>query len=690
MTLNDDFTYNGTNPIAPTYDADGNITNADENNYHTFTNDDRYNYAPVNYLLTPQERWSAFVQGKYELSDDVRLSSEVLFNHRESSQLLAPAPLFIGPWAGGAQSLDPTVVSAENIYNPFGQDIFAPDEDGDAATVGFIGRRMLEGGGRVFRQTKDTWRFGMALDGDFEFLSQDWGWSLGYSFAENAGTDYAEGKYVTTRIRHALSAECNADPSCVPLNLFGGEGAITKEQLDYISYNEHNTNGDTLINYSANLSGALVELPAGPLGVAVGWEYRREKGFDSPDYIVTSGQTSGNARKATEGSFSEYAYYLELNVPVLADMPFAESLEFDFAIRQTELENSVGLKNDNTSGKVAMAYKPISDVLVRASWSQGFRAPTINNLFGGLSTTFPTVTDPCNDGGGSLPGCSGVPDGYSQPNSQVQGQVGSNSNLTPETSESISAGIVYSPSSLEGFDVSVDYWDIQIDDRITRAGHQQVLDTCAGVAGETNHPVAEFCDQILQRAPGGTPVLFANPSLNLGSLNTSGFDLTMNYGFETSVGDFRVSWDNTYTDNYSVTNNEGVETKFAGEIGLPRLKSNLTLSWGMDDLSATWKTRLITDQRDDCRSAYADFDLCNASETDADGDVTYFRDLGDYYVHDLQVGYYFTELNSRFTLGVNNVFDEEPPLAPNQTNSFDGTQYDGTGRYFYGRLTVNF
>ncbi|GIU02379.1 TonB-dependent receptor domain-containing protein [Shewanella sp. KT0246] len=691
----DDFDWTQGNPTLPTLDADGNVTAY--NDFQPFSNDVRYNYAPANYMLTPQERWSSFIQGTYELADNLRISTEALYNHRESSQLLAPMPLFIGPWAGGAEALEPTVVSADNIYNPFGEDIFA--EGTDSYSTGFIGRRMIENGNRIFEQSQDTWRFAVALDGEFDIGEREWSWGAHYAYGENSGKSTTTGRLNKTRIGHALSSECNADATCVPLNLFGGEGSITQDQLDYISTTEQSSSGDSITNYTANVTGSLFDLPAGEVGAAFGWEYRKESGFNSPDYMVTSGQSTGGKILPTEGSFKESSYYGEFVVPVLADMAFAELLEFEFAIRYTDLENSEGFDADNTSAKVAMQYRPTEELLVRSTWSEGFRAPTISNLFAGLSTTFPSVQDPCNNGGDGLPGCVGVPPAYTQPNSQIEGQTGSNSQLQPETSESLSAGLVYNPGWAEGFDVSIDYWDIEIEDVITRAGHQQVLDTCAGVPGEQNHPVAQYCDSILERSPSGIPSLFVNPALNLGTLATSGWDVSFNYGIETEVGDFKVAWDNTYTDNYSLTDDNGIETdNYAGQNfgddGYPRLKSNMTLSWSYEDVSVNWKTRFISSQTEDC-NGFEDYEgLCDGYTSTGTGDDEvrdYYNDYGDYYVHDLQAAYRIDTFNTRFEVGVNNIFDETPPVSVQAfANSFDVNQYDGTGRYFYGRVTVSF
>ncbi len=683
------FPTNGQVPNRP-FLADGSAN--PDSDFTSFSNDIRYNYAPENYLLTPQDRWSLYVSSGYEIADDVQLTADVLYNHRESGQLLAPMPLFIGPWAGGAEALNPTVVSGQNIYNPFGYDIFGADHM-DYYNGGFIGRRLIENGPRLFSQEVETWKFNLSLDGIVEVVGNEWNWSLHAGYGDNRATSTTQGRINKTRLSYALSAECNSDPSCVPFNLFGGEGSITDEMLGYMTSTETSEGGNTLWNYSANLSGIAFEMPAGEVGVSFGYEYRRENGFNRPDYLVQSGQSSGGSVQPTEGGFSESSYYMEAQVPLLADVDFAQQVDLSVAIRRTNIENTVGVENDNTSSSLGLTWRVDDDLLFRGNFSTGFRAPSVSNLFGGLSTGFPSVTDPCNSDGSGNEVCAGVPSGYSQPNTQLEAQSGSNEALEPEESESTSFGLVYDASWLEGFNLSVDVWSIQIDNVITSAGFQQVLNTCSPTAtgDDATHPIAPFCDSLLQRAASGVPVTFINPLLNSGTLETNGVDFDVIYNFETSYGDINLTWDATYTDTYRLVNDQGVAQsnqagRNLGDAGFPRWKSSVNATWNIDDFSLVYNIQYIGEQEESCAVGFVSTDTWRCSDPDGE-----FNTLDATVYHDMQASYYLDEYNTRFTLGVNNMFDKTPPISTTAfANSFDASLYDPTGRFFYGRVSVKF
>ena len=228
---------------------------------------------------------------------------------------------------------------------------------------------------------------------------------------------------------------------CVPLNLLGGVGSITPEMLNFVSFTAHDEYNYTQKNYYANISGDLFDLPGGPLGFSFGLEHRTEDGYDSPDALINSGNTTGNARTATAGGYDLDEAYLELAVPVLADVPFAKLLDFSVATRYSDYSNF----GDTLNSKFGFRWKPIDDLLVRGNWSEGFRAPSIAELFAGQADSFPTLTDPCNNANfpDQIPTAQarcvaeGVPaGGYQQDNQQIRITVGGNPDLLPETSES--------------------------------------------------------------------------------------------------------------------------------------------------------------------------------------------------------------------------------------------------------------
>lgn len=690
--------FNGTvgKPRAPRFANDR--SGIDYGDFDVFTDADRYNYALQNYLQTPNQRFSTYINNHFFLSENTNIHASLFYQHRNSSQLVAPTPLFLGPFAGGEESINPTVISKDNIYNPFNQDIFGENDINRLLNFGFIGRRITENGNRTFRQKLSHWRVNLGLESEFSYKEKEFTWNVNYIFSDNRGDEYINGRLNYDRVKQALSKECNYNVSCVPLNLFGGEGSITQEQINYITSDEQHRFGSRLQNYTANIVSDLFMLPSGYLQVSMGTELRKESAYLLPDKNMLNGNSSGGQRLATKGDFTEIGYYAEFSVPIIKKQNMIDNLTANFAIRHTRLSHFANLSTHNTSSKVSLFYQANDELSANFVWAQGFRAPSIDNLFGGLTTTYPVVQDPCASQN-NLIGCAHVPDSYVQPNSQIEGQISSNELLTPETSTSIHYGIFYQPDWLQGFDLGINVWQIEIDDIIDHAGFQQVLNTCAGVETEINHPVNEYCDDLVKREPSGALSTLINPYLNLGRLKTRGIDVNLHYQFSTNVGDINLLWDSTYTDKF-VNYNDGEQGinrvgKNLGSDGYPRIKSNLLLQWRYEDWSINVNNRFISSQRENCDGFENFATLCHGfylSQNSSGEDVKhYYRDLGHYLVQDLQINYYRDDIDAQFTFGINNVFDKSPPISVTAfSNSFDVNQYDGKGRYIYGKLTFSF
>ncbi len=728
------------------FDPDGGFVNATttpgSNGFNTpndpdlipFTNATRFNYAPDNYLLTPQERTSIYVQGKYQLTDNISFSSEALYNRRQSAQFLAPTPLFIGLFGGTNGNGDLIGVGGNNPYNPYGVDLTPTYSDSGLL---LLGRRMIEQGNRKFQQTSDTYYYSLGFEGYID-AGTGWDWSANYTFNQNDQLTVTEGLLNTDRVTTALGNNCVGD--CVPLNLFGGEGSITQPMLDYITFIAQSNSQTKLLSYTGVVSSELAELPAGPLGFAAGYEHRRHSGFTQPDALIVSGSTSGNAAQPTNGSYLVNEFYAEFNVPLLADMPGAEILELSVAARYSDYDNF----GSNTSTKVGLRWKPFEDLLVRATYSEAFRAPSIFEAFLGQRDSFPDLTDPCNgidtdgDGApdtnpnnvpgqeGTLPGCAGVPGIYQQANSQIRITQGGNTNLTPETAESYTLGLVYEPNMIDGLVFTFDYYNIQIDNVITTVGAATILQSCAA------DNINGLCN-LMDRDPSGFITDIRDFTTNANQLTVSGFDFVTTYQFDTDYGLFSVNWDNSYTDEYKTTvvnagggltelnsffNNGGVvpgttDTDALVHRGtgqnLFRLRSNLGLNWSYGDWSVYYQARYIAGYEESCDPDLNDnidvntvpdgFLWCtyastgvdaNGQPTNPNGDLDR-RHVGGVTYHDIQAQYQLADYDTTFMFGVQNLFDKQPPLSALAfANSFSPAYYDGAGQRWYFSVTKRF
>ena len=701
------------------------------------TGDDAYNFAPENYLLTPQERRSVFGDASFAITDDVRFKTTVTYNERQSEQLLAAMPVTLGTTPNIPELARQVFISKDSIYNPFGSD------------VSRINRRITETGGRSFKQDVRTFAMDAALEGTLHVGEKLFDWEAGYFYGQNKANNTTTGLFSLTALGQALGpsfrdadgvARCGTAarpiPGCVPLDLLGGVGGVTDEMLDFASFTAHDEFSYTQKNYYANISGELATLPAGGLGFSFGLEHRDEAGYDSPDALINSGNTTGNARTATAGSYDLDEAYLELAVPVLSDVSFAKLLDFSVATRYSDYSNF----GDTLNSKFGFRWKPIDDLLVRGNWSQGFRAPSISELYSGQGDAFPALSDPCNST--SFPVQSSVaqatciaqgvpPGGYVQDGSQIRTTVGGNPNLRPETSESTTFGFVYSPSYVEGLDISLDWWKIKLDDAITTLGAGSIIQQCINSGG-----TGPTCD-LYSRQPDGNIETLYNTTTNIGGQRVEGYDLTVGYRMpETAAGKFTFTWDSTYLAEQLVDlDGDGIfgeDEQAAPAIGQPinhdeggnqvgeygganrwRIRSNLASRWEKGDIGATWNIRYFSSQDELCDPQYEanGFDyLC--TETDryigipkdvngngvwdglAGGDAIESKKESRHHIgattyHDASV-YWNSPWNAVVTVGVNNLFDKNPPIALESfANSFD-PQYEVPGRFFYFRYAQKF
>ena len=261
-----------------------------------FETSDRFNFAPFQYILTPSERYGAFISLKQDLSDTVHLRVKAEYNRRNSQNQAAFEPLFLGPSAGnGAGSLFDTLsIDKTNPYNPFGVTLESglnPDgtPNGRTKNYVFVARRLVEAGQRTFNQGVDTLATTATLDGSFHIGDHKWFWDASASIGFNDAKQSFTGNVRADRVAQALGPVALCTAPCVPLNLFGGAGSITAAQLAFIGFTERDRSSQHLADFTANLSGDLFDLPAGPVGIAVGYEHRIQSASFDPDPIIAAG-----------------------------------------------------------------------------------------------------------------------------------------------------------------------------------------------------------------------------------------------------------------------------------------------------------------------------------------------------------------------------------------------------------------
>ncbi|MEN5267188.1 TonB-dependent receptor [Stenotrophomonas sp. TWI587] len=649
------------------------------NQYIPYTSDFNYNFAKDNYLATPQKRSALFAQGSYNLSDNITFKMDALYNERRSAQQLAGFPLST---INTGLSL-----SGDSYYNPYNAAY-----GGDGRDVSWTHR--LTEASRLYDQNTKTSHVYLGLDGFFEFAGRQFNWDAGYAFNKTNEVETQVGDANLLSLEAALGASevrggrvvCVDGPGgdiisgCTPFNPLSPAGGVSQEMLDYILFTAHNTYQYRNESVTANLSGELFELPAGWLSFAAGFEHRKESGYSSPDAFIANGLTSGNSFTATSGEYSLDDAYIEVAIPLLKDLPGAQLLELNAATRYSDYSNF----GNTLNSKFGFKWKPLDEVLVRGNWAEGFRAPSITNLYRGDSDTFATYSDPCSANGrfagnaAVLANCGarGVPAGfvadYNSGGGVNGGQtiypftLGGNPDLTPETATSKTLGVVYSPSWATGLNISLDWWSIELENRISSFAANTILDKCYV------DNISSYCDLITRDATGLVTGMFIGP-INAGFQELEGYDLTVKYRLaDTSVGTFGFTLDSTYvTKNRSRDSTqddwEALNGKYFESDPYWRLRGNLTTDWTYGDFSASWMIRYRSGLTEDVSEGTLE-------------SITY---------HDLQLSYNLP-WNATVRVGANNIFAKDPPVTLDAfANSFD-PQYDIPGRYMYMQYTQRF
>ncbi|WP_194954663.1 TonB-dependent receptor [Sphingopyxis solisilvae] len=675
------------NPIVLNNGATIGAGNTADNAFHVGAlPGDAYNtQAQGIYSTGPSERYGVYGRFDYELTDDVTIRLDGAYNRRKSNQLFSPVLLDVGGTAGTVRGF---AIPNNQAFNPFGTANGVPAAN--ALTFGAnsawrIRKVMTDVGNRNNIQDVETIRFSVGVDGSFMIGGGEWRWDVFGSYSKNSIDTVAENgiNYDNLFLGLGSPATCAATAGCVPVNLFA---PMTAEQAAYIRFTTREYNRTELYNAAFNVTGSLFDLPAGPVALALGYEYRQNRGFDAPDPVVNAppiylnpalyAKTTGQTRTPTVGSYDLHEAYAELNVPIFRDQPFAKSLELSLAGRYSDY-STVGSK---VTLKAGLGYRPIDDILLRGTYSQGFRAPSINELYQGARQTSFQGVDPCNGGASAnpgRPGCAGVPTGYNQANFNlnglIPGVISGNTGLKPETADTISVGVAVSPTGVRGLSLTVDYYKIKIKNAIASQTPTQIMQLCAVRGGV-------FCELVSRDAGTGAILELLQGAQNLNAITTDGVDATLRYDFNSSIGRISAVIDASYLHSFKTTapNPAGGEPIVDERAGrgdaprstYPRWKGQASLGWTGDTVDVMLRGRYIGPTTD----------VVNAVKDARTKSIIYT---------DLELGFNIADDSARFSLGVNNLFDKAPPASyANAPINYDIYTYDARGRFLYASFSV--
>lgn len=646
-----------------------------------------YNRNAARYIATPLERYLGTIVANYEISDRATVYFEGTFARTKAQSQLEPFALDLLNDIY-FRDVDPYGIPITNpfIPAPIAAAIAAANSDADPTNnVSAIGgrRRQNDVFDRSNRVQRDTWRAVAGVRGDLgDRIRYDVSYVYGHLNDFNASEDIDNNRY-----RNALDAirvgpgnvvgtdivcrdaAARAD-GCIPINLFGFNTADPRAASyvqAVIPKSEEITNEQHVVTAVLSSSSLFDPWGAGGIGAAVGFEYRYESVFDDLDALTNTGGNSGNQIPDLRGSQDVKEVFGEVRIPLISNTGFFNYLGLDGAIRYSDYSTIGGVLSWNAGAE----WEPVRGVRFRGRYAVSNRAPNNVELFSAPSETFAGVTDPCDGitatsstptsaACRSIPGIAAFfaanPGGtfrYTLADTQgINGFVGGNPNLQEETGKTITAGVVLTPRRIPGLSLSVDYYDIKIEDAISTVGRSYTVEQCL-LTGQ-----ASFCDNVIRFQNTGLLQTVNAQNINIAGFRSRGFDTQLRYNtplglLESDALGININY--TYVLDFKTQADPASEpVENAGTFGAAysthRLSARAT--YGVNGSAISWQTTFLSGG-----PFLRDTFISN------DPAVVALNDIKDYWLHNVQlsqnVGRDFT-----FYVNVDNVFNTKPQYLP--------------------------
>lgn len=612
---------------------------------------DAYNPIGLQQLIAPLERFSGFVHTSYDINDTTTIYGEASYGKTTVRQETLPLFRFANQ-----------VVHNDNAY----LDSVTAQRLADAGQTSFVlGKLGINLGVAQPVGEREIQRYLVGIDGE---LNDDWSWGAYYQYGYVDISARAENNPIVSRFILAAdavddgtgnivcrSALTDSSSDCVPYNIFGNQ-AISKASSDYLVGTAISNQELKQHVLSASMTGVIAELWAGPLTTAFGIDYRNESGKGDADERSINNEFFVGNFKPFSGDIDVTEAYVELGLPLMDSVEFG-TLDLNGAIRWTDYSNS-GLVN---TWKAGLIYSPIDTLRFRVTRSSDIRAPNINDLFSGGAVRATAVNDPFRGG----------------ESTQYSERGTGNPDLRPEEADTFTIGGSYTPDWLSGFSMSVDYFDIKIEDAIAGLSSQNILDNCFD--GQS-----EYC-QYVTRNNEGLITQISNLPFNFQAERMAGMDMEFAYTMTVGPGELNMRAFATRTSKLSmgVPGTDGFITR-QGEVGNNAGGGG---NPGTPEWIGNGKIRYDTDNG---TSVGLTMRFVGEAEVESDYSYTYLEgnNISAQTYIDLNVSQTFDIASGTLQIFgvIDNVFDRDPPVIPSLqgTSPLDlptnGSVYDTLGR----------
>jgi len=631
---------------------DGSVVTPDgHGGYEDAQNRELYDYAVSTSTISPSQHNNLYLAANHTTQNNTLLDLTAGYAESEALITFASTPIFT------AFERQPIIVDANQQYNPFG----VPIDD--------IRRRITELPPRQQHDNTKNWHLGLSAESNWGRVN----WQTSANWSKTRSRQHTSNIADGAKIRKALSSDCleTSLDACVPLNLFGPEGSIDTAQLDYIrTYSL--MNGETeLHQYNVDFDTSWPS-PIGPLLLAAGFEWRYEKVSTSPANHEPSDELiGGDDISSTVGSREITELYLETQFPLAQRNLIAYSLDLELSVRVSSYSDF----GSSINPKVGVRYRPVESLLLRGTYTEGFRAPSISELHRSGSFNLVFMDDPCSDlsNVGVLPGCSQQSD---PTRFQFLTEFAGDTELRPEESVSRTLGLVWTPTVKHvPISVSLDYFKIQ---------QENVVAANALFLVEQSAYYNRFTEQVIRDSKGNISQINA-PLMNLGNRDVSGIDVALSMHWkDTGFGLFKISANASHLTKYSNQVNPDmsslnvvgtfVDEATGGNGALPNWKMNAGIHWSRRRFEANYTMHYVSSLKEKIP------------------DTLLTRNISSILTHDVQLSVQAKNHKAmRMSLGIDNLLDAETPFSAAAFNdNYDSRTHDIRGRFWYLRFEYDF